>query len=207
MKLRTAGWYLMTALAIIISLYAAGGALVPSLRQQFMRDLFARSPVTAFLHMFCASIALTVGAFQLNSSLRARYLTAHRWAGRVFVVCVIVGGSAGFVMAMKSAAGVVTHVGFGGMAISQVFTTIMAYIAIRKGDRAEHRRWMIRAYAVTYAAVTLRIYLPISLALGIPFEPAYQVISFASWVPNLLIVQWFFLRRPTPAERAMLEMA
>jgi uncharacterized membrane protein len=207
MRIRTAGWYVMTALAIIISVYGAAGALVPALRQPFMQKLFARDPVIVFLHLFCSAIALTIGAFQLNSGLRARYLTAHRWAGRVFVACVIVGGSAGFVMAMQSAAGIVTHIGFAGMAISQVFTTVMAWIAIRKGDRAEHRRWMIRAYAVTYAAVTLRIYLPISLALGLPFAPAYQVISFASWVPNLLIVQWFFLRRPTPAERAMLEMA
>lgn len=207
MKLRVVGWYVMLGFAIIVSLYAGGGALVPSLRQPFMRDLFAREPIAAFLHLLCGSIALTLGAFQLNSQLRARYLAAHRWAGRVFVICVILGGSAAFMLSLQSKAGLVTHWGFGMMAVVWVFTATMAWVSIRQGDRAEHRQSMIRAYAVTYAAVTLRIYLPLSLQNGIPFESAYQAISWACWVPNLLIAEWFFLRRPTPAEQAMLEAA
>jgi Predicted membrane protein (DUF2306) len=41
--------------------------------------------------------------------------------------------------------------------------------------------------SLTLAAVTLRIYLPSSMIIGIPFELAYPVISWLCWVPNLLV--------------------
>ena len=60
---------------------------------------------------------------------------------------------------------------------------------------------MIRSYAVTLAALTLRLYLPLSQAAGIEFVAAYQVISWLCWVPNLLFAEWVVLgsrrtRRP-----------
>jgi hypothetical protein len=54
---------------------------------------------------------------------------------------------------------------------------------------------MLRSYALTLAAVTLRIYLGISQATGIDFVTAYQTVSWISWVPNLLIVEWFIIGR------------
>jgi hypothetical protein len=44
---------------------------------------------------------------------------------------------------------------------------------------------MIRSFALTFAAVTLRLYIPASEALGLAFEPAYLAIAFLCWVPNL----------------------
>ena len=55
---------------------------------------------------------------------------------------------------------------------------------------------MLRSYALTLAAVTLRLYLPISQMLGLPFGPSYQVISWLAWVPNLLVVELFVIHRP-----------
>jgi hypothetical protein len=52
-------------------------------------------------------------------------------------------------------------------------------------------RWMGRGYVV---AVTLRIYLPLSQLAGIPFDEAYQAISWACWVPNLVVTEWLLLR-------------
>jgi hypothetical protein len=86
--------------------------------------------------------------------------------------------------------GWVTHVGFGLLALLWLFTTARGYISIRSHDEARHRAWMIRSYSLTLAAVTLRIYLPISLALGVPFASAYQVISWACWVPNIILAEW-----------------
>ena len=60
---------------------------------------------------------------------------------------------------------------------------------------------MIGSYALTLAAVTLRIYLPLSLALGVPFANAYRVISWLCWVPNIILAEWLVRRTqvPTPA--------
>jgi hypothetical protein len=65
----------------------------------------------------------------------------------------------------------------------------MAFIRIRVRDLVSHREWMIRSFALTLAAVTLRIYLPVSLLSGVEFLDAYPVIAWACWVPNLLIAE------------------
>lgn len=54
---------------------------------------------------------------------------------------------------------------------------------------------MIRRYALTFAAVTLRIYLPLSQVAGLPFDPAYQTISWFCWVPNLIVAEWIILHQ------------
>ena len=126
----------------------------------------------------------------------------HRWSGRVYIFAVLVGGVAGFTLALHSFGGVVTHFGFGMMAVCWVATTLNAYRHIRGGDLVAHRAWMLRSYALTLAAVTLRIYLALSQIAGIEFEAAYQAISWLCWVPNLLVAEWFVLTRnpvPTPA--------
>jgi len=59
---------------------------------------------------------------------------------------------------------------------------------------------MVRSYALIFAAVTLRIELPLLTAAFHDFTPAYLVVAWLSWVPNLLVVEWY-LRRTSPALR------
>jgi hypothetical protein len=55
---------------------------------------------------------------------------------------------------------------------------------------------MIRSYSLAFAAVTLRIYLPIAVAvMRIPFDQAYPAIAWLCWVPNLIVTEWWVLRR------------
>lgn len=53
---------------------------------------------------------------------------------------------------------------------------------------------MIRSFALTFAAVTLRLYLPLHLLFQVSFDDAYRAISFLCWVPNLLIAE-LYLRK------------
>ena len=76
--------------------------------------------------------------------------------------------------------------GFATLALAWLYTGWKAYSAIRAGDVASHRAWMLRNFALTTAAVTLRIYLPASMLAGIPYEVAYAAIAWLCWVPNLL---------------------
>lgn len=190
-------WTLMTLSALLIAAYATGTLVAPVLRTPFLRDLFENMPMAIALHIAGGILAIAIGAFQVNSRLRGRFLSAHRWFGRLYLAAVSVGGVAGLVLALESFGGLVTHFGFGLMAVCWLGTTFAAYFAIRRRDLNAHRVWMLRSYALTLAALTLRIYLPLSQVAGIGFESAYQAISWLCWVPNLLIVEWFILsRRP-----------
>jgi uncharacterized membrane protein len=200
MTMKGTAWLVMTALAFAVSGYAIAMLVAPPLRPTVAQALFIETPATTAWHFAAGAIALIAGAFQVNSRLRARFLDLHRWLGRLYVAAVLVGGVAALALAQRSFGGPVTHVGFGMLAILWIATTVNAYRHIRAGNVPAHREWMWRSYALTLAAVTLRIYLPVSQVAGVPFEPAYQAISWLCWVPNLLAVEWLVRRNKKGAE-------
>ena len=73
---------------------------------------------------------------------------------------------------------------------------MLGLLAIRRGDVAVHRRWMLRAFAAIYAGVTLRLWLPVLATVLDDFDLAYSIVPFLAWVSNLLVVEWV-LRRPS----------
>jgi uncharacterized membrane protein len=183
-------WSGMALLALAVASYAAAVLSVPEFRPPFVRTLVAQHPVAAFLHFAGGALALVVGAFQVNSSLRKRFTQAHRWLGRLYLVAVLCSGAAGFFLALHASGGLVARIGFACLGVFWSGATLNAYRFIRQRDFSAHRRWMIRSYALTFAAVTLRVYLPASLIAGIPFALAYPVISWLAWVPNLIVAEW-----------------
>jgi uncharacterized membrane protein len=160
-----------------------------------VRELLLERPGPTLGHFLGGAIALLTGALQVNSRLRVRYLEWHRWTGRVYLVAVVVGGCAGFVLALDSSAGPVAQGGFALLAVAWVASTLRAYVLVRRGDVPAHRDWMVRSYALTLAAVTLRIYLPLSLAAGIHFTVAYPAIAWLCWLPNLVAAEWLVRSR------------
>ena len=192
-------WLGMTLLALAVAGYAITMSFAPELRPSFVRALFAERPVAAFAHFMGGAIALIAGTFQLNSRLRTRFIEVHRWFGRLYVVAVVIGGVAALALALHAFGGLIAHAGFGLLAVCWMGSTFNAYHYIRQGNLSTHRNWMIRSYALTLAAVTLRVYLPSSQLAGIPMTVAYPVIAWLCWVPNLLIAEWFVRSRHSSA--------
>lgn len=189
-------WGLVAAPAFIIVGYAVGLLWMPDLRPSFIRDRIADAPLAVFGHIAASAAALALGPFQLSTKLRARRLELHRWLGRTYILCVIAGGCAAIALATMSRGGVSAQAGFGLLGVLWILTAIVAYQRIRVYDIADHRRWMIRSYSLAFAAVTLRIYLPLAVALlRIPFDQAYPAIAWLCWVPNIIVADWLLLRR------------
>ena len=84
-----------------------------------------------------------------------------------------------------------------------IAVNILGWRAAVRGRFVEHRRWMIRSWALTLAAVTLRLYLPASMALELPFLEAYRVIAWLCWVPNLLAAEAWLRLAPSPVGRGL----
>jgi uncharacterized membrane protein len=148
------------------------------------------------LHIAGGMGALLAGPWQFSQKLRARALNLHRWLGRFYLLEVALGSLAGFWMATVSLQGLPTHFGFGILAVLWFVTGLQAYRMARLGNIAAHRQWMIRNFALTLAAVTLRIYMPLMLAvLHWPFPRTYITVSWLCWVPNLIIAEWMVRRR------------
>lgn len=193
--MRTA-WVVMVLLGLIVVAFAVQTILLPAARSEVAVAMFARFPVRAVLHMVAGMVMLVAGALNLDPGLRLRHRVLHRWLGRAYVAAVLVGGTAALLAAPYSYGGMVTHLGFGALGVLSVGTTLLGLAAILRGDVRAHQGWMIRSYALTLGAVMLRIYIPVSMVAGARWEEAYQVISWACWVPNLLVAELWFVPRP-----------
>jgi len=157
------------------------------------------SPLGLETHIAASGVALLLGAFQFLKPLRQKLPAVHRWMGRIYITACVVGGVAGGSIALFSTSGLPAGLGFLTLAVIWVPITLMAWVCAMRRDFVAHERWMIRSFALTFAAVTLRIYLPIAIiqAGGEFSVPAYQLIAWICWVPNLIVAEiWIAMRRP-----------
>lgn len=209
---------MLSALAIVAFAavpYATGSLTALAERQVGLAEAYAAQPLIVqlalYVHIAGGSLALVLGALQFWRGLRRRLPRLHRWMGRVYLAAVAVGGAAGLLISFFSPAGWVGLFGFGALAVLWMLTGWRAYRAIRRGDVATHQSWMIRNYALTFAAVTLRLWIPLLLLtplwLGMPWEfdaawtNAYAAVPFLAWLPNLLVAEWLIRRRGLPSYR------
>lgn len=161
-----------------------------------MSVVFRANMPGIYAHVFGAAVALALGPFQFSARLRTKRPALHRWLGRVYLgVGILVGGVSGLYLAFYSYGGAIAHGGFALLALLWLYSGLRAYLSIRARDVAAHRRWMVRNFALSFAAVTLRIYLPSAMAAGIAFEFAYPIISWLCWVPNLIAAELLVNRK------------
>jgi hypothetical protein len=157
-----------------------------------------------YQHIVFGAVALLVGWSQFCKKFRNRYLATHRLLGKVYLIAIVLSGIAGLYLAFYATAGIIAAAGFTGLAIGWLFTSAMAWLAIRQKNIDQHQHWMIRSYALCFAAVTLRIWLPLmQQAMGIDFSIAYRIVAWLCWVPNLIVAEWIVRRMKMPGVQKM----
>lgn len=142
-----------------------------------------------YAHISFGGITLLTGWSQFSKRIRSGNMKLHRILGIIYMIAVILSGVAGFYLAIFATGGIVSIVGFGMLAVSWLLTTSIAYRDIKCGYVSSHRNWMIRSYALSFAAVTLRIWLPL-LSGSLGFETAYPIVAWLCWVPNIIFAEY-----------------
>ncbi len=157
------------------------------------RVVYASHPLTLLVHIGAGVVALVVGAWQLTARGRGRW---HRHLGRLYLGAVALAGTAALLAAPISYGSRANALAFTLMAVAWLLTTALAWYAICQGQVSSHRRWMLRSYAVTLAAVTLRAELGLLIGgFGLSFDQAYAIVPWSSWMGNLLVLEgWLALR-------------
>ncbi|MGO9127001.1 MAG: DUF2306 domain-containing protein [Terriglobales bacterium] len=142
------------------------------------------------MHMTSGMVALLTGPWQFWTGFRARYARLHRWTGRLFLGAVAVGCVGAYRMAIATTFG--WAYGFALLVLATTWATTagLAYYAILKRRIEIHKEWMVRAYVVTFAFVTVRLlndYGPTSHLQ--PDTDRIVTITWASWVLPLLVAE------------------
>jgi len=196
-------WFFFAFLAIGISLYPllygylAYIGVEEALRLRKTAELLSNVIWNTgfYTHISFGGIALLVGWVQFSKRFRNANLKRHRLIGKIYMISVLISGLAGFYIAFYATGGLVAKLGFGSLAIIWLYTTSMGYRTIKNGDIQKHQVFMIYSYAACFAAVTLRLWLPmLTVAFG-GFIPAYQAVAWLCWVPNMIFAYYWVRRK------------
>lgn len=184
----------MAVLSVLVGLYSLRFAAVPwniwlGIGPE-IEGVVKAVPWQALTHMIVAPIALVVGPFQFLPRLRARRPRLHRWMGRTYVAACTIAGLGALATAPFASGGAVAGLGFGILAVLWIASTLGAWNAAMNRNFAAHRRLMRYSFAMTFAAVTLRLQIPIGVIFFhyASYGPLSVWLAYTSWIPNVLIV-------------------
>lgn len=193
------GWCVMTVLALGVAGYASMALWNPN-GIDFIANKEGGLRFGLIVHGSVGALALALGPFQFVERLRRMRPFWHRMSGRLYLMCILISGSTGLWLAFYTPGGLPATSGFFILAVLWLVTGALALRAVLKRDFDAHRAWMMRSYALTFGAVTLRIYLGLGVPVaGIPFDQVYGMAAWASWAVNLIFVEWVLLRRSSPS--------
>ena len=159
----------------------------PNFQSDFLRDregyFFDGYAGGFWAHLLAGPLVLGLGLLQLNSRLRQRFPTWHRYGGRVQAVLVLgLLVPSGLMMAAYSAAGPWGGCGQALLAICTAGTLLLGLRAAWRKDFLAHRRWMLRNYTLLCSAVVLRVMIGLALVTGW-LAPEVDVLAvWSSWI-------------------------
>ncbi|WP_051286741.1 DUF2306 domain-containing protein [Paenibacillus taiwanensis] len=145
-----------------------------------------------WLHALCAGVGLAIGWLQFRRRLRLRRPLVHRTIGILYTVMIIVGGVTGLYLSWYADGGWIAKAGFAMLSSFWLFTLYRSlYSLFIDREPVEHGRWMIRNYALSCAAISLRVYIPLGAVLFgyTDTNDTFGVIAWLCWLPNLLIAE------------------
>ena len=166
-------WWALALPAFGTGLYAIA---MQDARQD--RAMFYGQAWVDYLHFAAGGLALIVGVFAFRRDVLRKRLRLHRKLGMAYMFAVLLSGITAVLMATVSFAGPVTNWGFGALGVLWLLTSGVGLLAVKRKQLAGHRRWMVRSYALCYAAVTLRIQLgPLTAWFDGDFAPPSRTVG------------------------------
>ena len=145
-----------------------------------------------YVHVFTSIFVLIAGLTQFNIYLQKKRKRIHRFMGYLYVLLVVfITGPAAFMMGWHANGGLPARTSFTLLAFLWVVFTICAWWYATQKRFLQHRAFMIRSYALTLSAITLRIYTFSFAYFNVHARPVeiYITTAWLSWVPNLIIAE------------------
>ena len=159
-----------------------------------------RSFILLLFHVLAAGVALIIGPIQFILARNVKRYPAlkiwHSNLGRIYLMAVIIGTIGGTYLSFYANGGLISTIGLLTLNILWMSSTLISVIHILKGNVPAHNKWMIRSFALTFAAVTLRIEQPL-LSLFLDNVTVARTVYWVSWVGNILIVEFWMRVRKT----------
>lgn len=145
-----------------------------------------------YTHVFSSVLALAAGLTQFSGHVLKNHRRLHRVVGWIYAVDIlIINFPAAMIMAYYANGLLPSKIAFTILDCLWFWFTYKAVIAARNRKIDEHKRFMIRSYALTFSAITLRSW-KLILAGTLHPDPLtlYMIDAWMGFVPNLLLAEW-----------------
>lgn len=182
------GWYVMAGASLLVALTAMRYAVLgDQAAPENLIEHTVQRPWLFYIHIAAGTVALLAGPWQFLKGLRRSRPGLHRATGRLYVAACAAGGLAALPLALNSPTGMAAGSGFFILGILWLATTATGLVFAIRGNIAAHRRWMVRSFAVTMSALTLRLILPLGLFAGV--DTVYIASAWLCWAINLAVAE------------------
>jgi len=152
--------------------------------------------IAFYIHVFSAVVALLAGFTQFSSLVLKEHRRLHRVMGRLYAInIIIINFPAAMIMAVYANGHWPSKLAFVILDTMWCWCTLKAVVAARQKDLVAHREFMIRSFALTLSALSLRLWKLLLVNLT-DLDPGviYMMDAWLGFVPNLLLAE-FIIRR------------
>jgi hypothetical protein len=158
--------------------------------------------IAFFVHVYASMWVLLAGFTQFSTRFLKNNPRLHRILGYIYTIDILaITGPAGLIMGFYANGGTLSRIAFVLLAVLWMYFTAMALIKAKQKDFIAHKDFMIRSYALTLSALTLRAWkylitnaYHIDASLVFPPMDVYRIVAWVGWVGNLLFVEVFIIR-------------
>jgi Predicted membrane protein (DUF2306) len=164
------------------------------IKQQYIGIDFWRTAF--FIHVYASMWVLLAGFTQFSKKLLRNNPRLHRTMGYIYITDVLViTGPAGLIMGFYANGGPLSRVAFVTLAILWISFTATALIKAKQAKYKEHRNFMIRSYALTLSALSLRAWkYAITNTMNVHPMDVYRIVAWLGWGLNLLMAEYIIYR-------------
>lgn len=154
-------------------------------------------PSAFFLHVFSSIFVLFTGMTQFSNRIRVNYPTVHRFMGKTYVFLILLAAApSGWIIGYHANGGIFAQIGFMLLAILWFFFTFQAFRYAKKRNFEKHRKFMMRSFALTLSAITLRLLkFGIAHLWELPPMDITRIIAWGGWIVNLGLVELSLIRQ------------
>lgn len=140
-----------------------------------------------YIHVFTAIICMLAGITQFSKTILKEHPKLHRVLGRIYFYNILfINFPAGFILAINANGHLPAKIAFVLLDVLWLYFTVSAVFWIRRGNIIKHRKQMIRSYALTLTALTLRILKMVMLKYsGWGFDGIYVFDAWTALIINL----------------------
>lgn len=148
--------------------------------------------IAFYVHVFTSPVIILSGLCQFSRTLLHRYAKVHRTLGKIYIAAVLfLSGPSALIMALYANGNLATKIAFTLLSCLWLLFTWIGYRKARQRHFDAHGNFLLRSYALTVSAITLRFYAYLIGEWEIAVDPvtAYMILSWISWVPNLILAE------------------